>query len=291
MNNLEGKWVKVLEARHYGDGIEFTPADLDSVVRNYKNREEDAPVGVGHNWSGAAKLASIKDLRRSGDNVEAQLTGVAPQLNDFYGETGSFPRVAVAVKKRTASGGPSIQRVGFLRADGTFPRVEKTVPRVDHLGNNEIVFAENSPASRAIQKLKARGYWFPVFDEYCFSEIFDALQSSDTLIEFDEGNQRRSLPAIAAFSRFIQSISPMVLHSTAQKIQRAKGISYGEALTLANNQPLGIARNLQLDEMRRGGARGVELHHEAQRVADDRGVSYGEALAQVVRERPDLAAG
>lgn len=294
-SSLEDKWFKILEARHYGDGVDFTPADLDGMVRNFKSGEDEIPVGVGRNSSQAAKLATVQDLRRNGNDLEAKLSRVSPQLEAFHSEADRFPKAAVAVKKSDA--GPSIQRVGFLREDGTWPRAEKSTPSVDYRGNDEVIFAEDSPASRSVGRLKSRGLWRPVFDKYCFPEIFQSLQSSDVAIQFEEGGQLRSAPALAVFARFVESIVPLVdagagdadLHSTATKLQRENGISYSEALTIADRRRTEALRDLRFSEPN-GSAemRGAALDRETRRVAEVRGIPYGEALSEVAKDRPEL---
>lgn len=295
---LEGSWVKVLEARHYGNQVDISPADLDSIVRNYGSRTQDAPIGVGPNRRGAAVLGYVGDLRKNGSGLEAKVTRVSPSLDSFQRETGTFPKTLVAIQKSDANG-PSLQRVAFMRSDNSWPEVKDEGPGVDAFGNQEVVFAENSQASRIVNRLKASGHWCPVFDRHKFPTILESLQASDTMIQFGEGEQKRAIHPMEAFARFIELTSEMIgvsggagqdadLARAALGIARSKSISYSEALdrAVANRE---YARQ---DESFSEGSgyryNGVELHRAARRVASERGMSYSEALDHVVCERPEL---
>jgi hypothetical protein len=290
-SNLDGTWVKIMEARHYGDGVEFSPTDLDSMVRNYATRAEDAPVGVGPNWRGAKALGSIGNLRRNGNMLEAKLARVSPHLDNLYAETNSFPRTAIAIKN-SAANGPSVQRVGFMRADGSWPNVKDSGTRVDALGNTEVTFSENSPASRIVSRLKDSGYWQPIFDEFRFPQVLASLQSSDRTIQFGEGQSKRDLPPIAALAGFIEFISDAMsprqrgadadLHRETLRVRDANNISYSEALSKVVSD--------RETHSRLSHARGsnVRLAQEARKRATQENISYGEALSRVAEDQPQL---
>src|SRR5580698_9841745 len=72
--DLDGKWIKILEARNYGPEANITSQDLDAAIRNFKP-SEGIPLGA-RQYSRPALLdvhARISQLRRSGDDLMGKL--------------------------------------------------------------------------------------------------------------------------------------------------------------------------------------------------------------------------
>lgn len=244
---LNGQWLKILEARHYGDDVEFTPKDLDSIVRQYGKREEDAPVGVGTNWRGAKSFGSVADLRRDGNFLSAKFDRVAPQLEKFYQETDGAPKVLVALKK--TPNGPMLQRIGLARADGTHPREDDLgdpLPATDAYGNTEVVFSERQTASfadwwagirnthlglglenskmksrAAISLMKEGGFWMDRLDH---NHIPKMLEMCEGTTAFE--------PLVTFFSEGLSTLDAdgSVLTERAKWWARTHDVTFGEAL-------------------------------------------------------------
>ncbi len=292
--NLDGSWIKVLKTGKTGNAKpneEFTTDDLDAMVRNYEPGSDEIPLGLQSDFPGAQAFGQVDELRRDGDTLMAKVSRVNPKLAELYAD-GALPKVRSTVERTPQ--GYALRRVGLCSDDNM------TAASIDaeHGARFNKVSVEMSDglASRAIARLKDRRLWRPELDRSHFSELFEALQGSNRVIEFGEGDQKRTLPAMAALSALVEYITPILdsaadidLVADAKRISRERGISFSEAVDIAEEARVWSVRKVQFAEGSRSGKySGVGLHEAARALSLSRGVSYGEALAEVAQDRPDL---
>lgn len=111
---LNDKWIEIFKAGKWTDSAgrvsEWSSGDLVEIVKSYDPKTLEAPVVLGHpNDDGAQAYGWVKNLRVTGDILEAQLSDVVPELDKWVAE-GSY-------KKRSISlSGHQLRHVGFLGA-------------------------------------------------------------------------------------------------------------------------------------------------------------------------------
>ncbi len=312
-SKIDGNWMKVLEVANHSPELTISRNDLDEIARNYPKQAQKASVGVEEDWDGAAPHGQVSEVRRDGNKLMGKMSGIDPRIEDLH-RAGVFKKTGVTLNKTPA--GLSLARVGLMTNGGhtTLDQMHK-----NHFAAQNITFAGSGPkgayvaiemevpkmpASEAIARLKDAGEWSSAFDEGGISQIFSALERSSAMVEFGEGPDRRVQHPLQVFAEFLGYIAPVIrfreehgqslsrdaaLHIEARRLVRDQGISYGQALTQANEERVYGARSGQfMESARRNLFSGVDLDQAARKLARDRKVTYAEALAEVAAERPDL---
>jgi len=150
-DGLDGKWAEILRTGAY-DGENYTPEDLDSMVSEYRKREDGAkaPVALGlprsqSNPGTDEPIGRIDALRRTGNSVHAKFAVVDPRAEQLHAR-GAFPKKSVQLKR--SPNGLSLQRVGLISPvpDGNHWRYDAT-PSLDTLmqqsfGSKDHTFTE-----------------------------------------------------------------------------------------------------------------------------------------------------
>ena len=273
---LGAQWLELFRAGDYGNKGTFTNSDLDQVVKNFDPSFHEPPVVIGHPENDAPAYGWVDGLKREDNVLLGRLKQVDPKFEEMV-KAGRFKKRSVSFYQ--TGKGWMLRHVGFL---GALPPEVKGLANArfneDRIRFVTVIFGEaESGAEAAITRLKKGGYWIPLMDRYCFSEVFRQLEDQ---------------PVLGQMITFIETtfdalnIDP----NGARLCRRAKqyasfhGVAFGEALD----------RVLELrafeDRSANHAAPGqiVELSERAKYIARSRGVSFGGALDLAVEENPEL---
>jgi hypothetical protein len=147
VSKLTNQWIDAFRAGKHGTKGEFTTADIDRIVANYKPEDHEAPVCVGHPVSNAPAYAWVAKVRRQGDVLQFQSHQVEPQFEEMV-EAGRFKKRSASFYKDKATGLiTGLRHIGFLGAQPPEVKGLKDV-QFEDAGNEvaEVTFEEESMA-------------------------------------------------------------------------------------------------------------------------------------------------
>lgn len=324
-----GDWVEIFRAGDYrdrGKGV-VTRDDLDRVVRGYDPNFHEAPISVGAPAMDKPAYGWISRLAVDGDVLLAKETQVDP----WFAQT----RKAGQFKKRSAG--------FYLNADGKIGGLRHVAyfgpqpPALDGLrmtqfkeGEASMIEFSSPNSSRGespyVTALKETGRWLAYYEEAGLPALFDRLVAVQVPIEFGEVGERRRTSPAQLFAEFLaagwRNWENWDLDRRARHLSYQRSISYGEALTRANDERVQVQREAMFAEnrgtpapvpgddsawgsgadateqdrikqslaavaKRTGGGRDVPfrnkvLNQTAQRYAQSKNIAFGDALSRVI---------
>jgi hypothetical protein len=166
---MNGKWIEVFRTGSHtdmnGNVREWSEEDLDQIVEKYNTGEHEAPLVIGHPEINAPAYGWVKQLRRSGEILEALTDNVDPAFEEAV-RSGKF-------KKRSISLYPNLtlRHIGFL---GAVPPAVKGLKDVPFAAADEAMTIDF--ASTTINKES------PTMDEKEKKDLLDQIAARDAKI-------------------------------------------------------------------------------------------------------------
>jgi len=116
VSKLTNQWIDAFRAGNHGSKGQFTEADIDRIVANYKPEQHEAPVCVGHPESDAPAYGWVGALRRQGNVLQFQPRQVEPQFEEMV-EAGRFKKRSASFYRDQATGQiTGLRHIAFLGA-------------------------------------------------------------------------------------------------------------------------------------------------------------------------------
>ncbi len=116
MSKLANQWIELFRTGTAGDNGEFTNADLDQIVSNYRPGQpnfEEAPITIGHPTGPAPAWGWMESLKRIGSTLLGKPKDVQPEFEEMV-EKGLFKKRSVGLVKR--DNGWTLNHVAWLGA-------------------------------------------------------------------------------------------------------------------------------------------------------------------------------
>ena len=136
--------------------------------------------------------------------------------------------------------------------------------------------AVKSRAAEAISRLKQKGKWIPAFDKAGLVVVFEELAANDQVVEFGEGEGKKSLTPLDAFVSFMDQLPAIVPNAP---------VYTGQAVT-----PTGASKTPGVNDSQRAPAdpNSSALDAKTREIMTAKNCDYGTALAQAAADNPQL---
>jgi len=114
MKLKDKRWISIFKSGTWTDAsgktMTFTEEDLDKIVKKYAQSGHAAPIAIGHPETNAPAYGWVKELKRLGKTLFAQVDQITPEFSEMV-DKGLF-------KKRSISLYPdlTLRHEGFLGA-------------------------------------------------------------------------------------------------------------------------------------------------------------------------------
>jgi hypothetical protein len=212
------------------------------------------------------EMAELKDAEKESiiDGVLHKFKALFPHLKPAA-ETTSFSEDDVKKIASEAATAAVKAAVDPLRAD--------FAERESKIGTAET----KRRVSDAVTKLKAAGKWVPAFDKMGLVVVFDELAKSADVVEFGEGEAKKSATALDTLVSFMEELPKIVPAAAVYQGQPHDAAAAAKkAGSLNPNGRAAVDTNSS------------KLNELATARAGEKKISYGDALAQVALEKPEL---
>jgi hypothetical protein len=114
VSKLTNQWIELFRAGNHGEKGEFTSADLDQIVANYRpDTEHEAPATIGHPKSDAPAFGWFDAVKRQGTTLLGKMREVQPEFEEMV-EKKLFKKRSVGLVK--GESGWALHHVAFLGA-------------------------------------------------------------------------------------------------------------------------------------------------------------------------------
>jgi hypothetical protein len=131
---IKWPWIPFFKAGTHTDSKgkvhSYTEADLDSIALNYDEKKHTAPVVIGHPKSNFPAYGWVKNLKRIGDVLYAELSDYRDEFKEIV-QTGLYKKVSASFYEDG-----SLRHIGFL---GAQPPAIKGLPQIEFSDNGKFV--------------------------------------------------------------------------------------------------------------------------------------------------------
>jgi len=131
---LKWPWIPFFKAGTHTDSKgqvhSYTEADLDTITTNYDEKKHTAPVVIGHPKSNYPAYGWVKNLKRIGNVLYAELSDCRDEFKEIV-QTGLYKKVSASFYEDG-----SLRHIGFL---GAQPPAIKGLPQIEFSDSENFV--------------------------------------------------------------------------------------------------------------------------------------------------------
>lgn len=206
VSKLTNQWIELFRAGNHGEKGEFSSADLDQIVSNYKpDTGHEAPATIGHPTGAAPAYGWFGELKREGSLLLGKMREAQPEFEELVNKKLYKKRSVGLIKDEK---GWALHHVAFLGAQP--PHIKALADCKFEDGESQIVeveFQENPMADTTDGIIARLNAWF--------EEKFPKKNATEiTTASFSEADAKRiAAEAVAA------AVAPLQAALDAQKVE------------------------------------------------------------------------
>lgn len=146
-------WIEVFKIGMHTDSAgntrEWTDEDLDAIVENYAEKQDEAPIVLGHPKTDDPAYGWVSELKHEGGTLFAKLERVCPEFINWV-EKGLYRKISIALDSDFG-----LRHIGFLGA--VAPAVKGLCNSFADLEDNILFYALPEQGKLFTQKVTPNG--------------------------------------------------------------------------------------------------------------------------------------